>query len=132
MTTKIFLLLNVLTLTLLATHAAIDLQPYKDSFEVVKSKGFSHVDLLQVTYDAEKARKDHGMDLSKIANSVRYQLSLRHGYDWHCFVNIGETRCSFFAKPSYVYLKSDSGDNMHIVCFKTPWVDVPGTVRVEL
>lgn len=136
---KLFPSLHLLIFGLLAVvienhpvFAAALILPYKDSFEVLQSQGFSHTGTLQIIFDAEQARLQHGSNLTKIAYDLRDRLSERHDHDWHCFVNIGEMRGSFFAKPNYIYLRSDSGDNMHIVCFKTPWVDVPGTLRVNL
>lgn len=118
-------MLNKITLSILSivlwmsvfTEAKI--QPYSDSFDVVKSLGFAHTATLEALYDAEQARVHHGANLTEVTDYIRRKFDSRLGYDWHCFGSVGEIGSSFWARFSYIYLKSDTADDMNILCMRT-------------
>lgn len=94
--------------------------PYRDSFKVLRSNAMNEVQTLQMIKHAEDARNAHGTDLTSIAVFLQgkfYELYKRG--DCHCFVNIGEIRGGLVAIPHFIYLKSDTQDNLHILCFET-------------
>lgn len=104
--------------------------PYRDSFDVVQSRNFTDTQILETIYNAEQARILHGTNLTKIADYMITKSNYRFGHDNNCFVNIGEISGGFYAVPNYIYLKSDTGDNMYIICFKTLSSPFPSRVLI--
>lgn len=102
-----------------AIFTAAKILPYRDSFDVVQSEGFDRAGILLAISDAEQARISHGTNLTKVADSMRENFDVRYGYDWHCFGSIGQIRSSFWSLNVYIYLKSDTADNMYILCLQS-------------
>lgn len=121
--TIVTLALLMMTITNQLVFSAVVVKPYRDSFDVIDSYYMSHSEILGTIYDAEQARIQHGPNLSSIANKMRLKMNSRYTDDFHCFASIDPISGALWAKPHFVYLKSDSGDNMHIVCFKSPWTN---------
>lgn len=94
------------------------IQPYRDSFDVVKSQGFNRTGILLAISDAEQAKTLHGTNLTKVAEymSEHLEITYRDLIYWICVVNLGEVSSRFFSFSLYIYLKSDTADNMHILC----------------
>lgn len=124
----------VLWMTIIGQNAvlsAVDVQPFKDSFYVLQSHEMSHTSILQTIYDAEQARLLYGDNLTEIGLHMNTEFRIRYGYDSNCFVQIDQIRGTFWAKPYFIYLKSDSSDNMHIICYKTCSCSVP-PIKISL
>lgn len=106
--------------------SAVEVKPYRDSFDVLQSNAMTHSHILETIYDAEQARILHGRNLTAVSSYVRSKFESRYNYDANCFANIGPISGGFYANPYFIYLKSDTADNMHIVCFKTRYNDCSG------
>lgn len=126
------MLIKVFTLTLLsfvlwitvnnaAVFTAAKDQPYRDSFNVIKSQGFNHTSTLEFIYDAEQARIKHRTNLTLIADDLGTTMCQKFTCDWNCFVNTGKINSKFYTLQFYMYVKSDTTDNMYILCFKTDY-----------
>lgn len=92
-----------------------------DSFNVLKSHAMTQLEILDTINDAEEARIQHSKDFTKISEYMRVKFAARYRNDANCFTNIGPISGGFWANPYFIYLKSVTEDNMHIVCFKSPY-----------
>lgn len=100
--------------------SAVETKPYKDSFDVVQSHTMSHLEILDTVYDAEQARILHRNNLTAISKHMQSKFTLRYDKTTHCIVNIGEISGTIWALPHFIYLKSDTNDNMYILCTSEP------------
>lgn len=98
-----------------------DAHQYNDSFDVLQSHAMTHLKIFETINDAEQARIQHSTDFTKISEYMRVKFAARYRNDANCFTNIGPISGGFWANPYFIYLKSVTGDNMHIVCFKSPF-----------
>lgn len=105
--------------------------PHNGSFVVLNSNAMSDVEIHKMVKVAEDARVTYGMNTTKLARYVQHKFFyLYEKADCHCFVNIGEVKGSLVAKLHFIYLKSDTQDDLHILCFETTCG--PDSVRVYI
>lgn len=127
------LYLSIITFVLWMTtsnnvvFSTADIKPYRDSFDILKSQNMTFFDSLDTVYDAEQARVKHLTNLTAISRYMREKFE-RFGPYPNCFANTGAIIGEFYATPQFIYLKSDTTDNMHIVCYKTCTVNCNGTL----
>lgn len=132
MLVKVFSLIVVtfvlwMTVSNKVVNSAVDVKPYRDSFDVLRSMAMPHLEILGTIYDAEQARIQHGRNLTAVSIYMQGKFLSRYGHDANCFANIGAMSGRFWASPYFIYLKSDTSDNMHIVCYKSRYDVVSGT-----
>lgn len=124
------MLTKILALSILSTglwmtmynnsiFTAAKIQPYHGNFDVFMSAYFSDAETLDAIDYAGQARMLHGTNLTKVAEHMRGKLYSRCIGDWHCYASFGEIRGSFRPRRAYIYLRSDTADEMHIFCLQT-------------
>lgn len=104
--------------TALVVSQAAEVIPVRDSFEVITSLAFNSVHQLQAINACEEARSRHGTDLPAVAEYVRDRFDTLFGYDHVCVAALQRPGFSYWYRNSYILLKSDTSDNMHIFCTK--------------
>lgn len=72
---------------------------------------------LQFIHYAEEARKAHSNDLSELSRVLNKKLykemGLKHCF---CFAQTQPINGHFWHKEKYIHVKSDTNDNMQILC----------------
>lgn len=108
----------VLIILTVAYCEAVKISPRRDSFDVIKSVGFSQSEQLLAIYEAEQARLLHGTDLKSIAIHMRGRCEAHFGMDFHCIADTKKPNITFWYLQKYIYLKSDTADNLQTLCIK--------------
>lgn len=108
----------VLILTLVGFISTVAISPRRDSFDVVKSVGFWQHESLLAIHEAEQARKLYGRNLRSIAIHMKNTCQAHFGWDFHCIAAYEKPVIVFWYFQKYIFLKSDTSDNLQILCIK--------------
>lgn len=107
-------------------NSALEIKSYPNSFEILDFNSIGPTERQEIINDAEQARIQHGTNLTKIADYMRGKFATKKGHNGNCFVNAGRIRASFYSTPYFIYMKSNTSDDMHIVCYRTFYDDCSG------
>lgn len=99
---------------------AVDMNPtsHKESFNVLDHRSMTLEEQMEIIHHAEEARWRYGTNLTRLSEHVYLYFVRLYGDDGNCFANIGEIHGVFWTNPYFIYLKSNTSDDMHIVCYK--------------
>lgn len=99
-------------------HEALSAETQPFGFIQLQSTGLTQSEINQITSDTEQARIRNNGNPVGIAKDMKDTLGARYGIYWNCIVIYRPVFGSYWYEQYYIYMVSDTGDNMNVMCFK--------------